>query len=245
MRSPRRRVRTAEGGRVAAPGHGDGLAGWSRLHGGLDPAGNRLVLVWVRAAQRVARVPAVARLGPDAITAAGVLAAGAAVGAAAAGGRGAAAAAFALVLLSSVLDALDGAVAVVTGRASRRGAVLDAVADRVSDLLLAGVLLALGAPVPWVAAAAALAQLHEYLRARAVGEGMAGVGALTVAERPTRVVLVALACLGAAVLPAGAPVAGWPWATTAVVAWLAVGVVGAGQLVAGVRSGLREDPPPT
>jgi CDP-diacylglycerol--glycerol-3-phosphate 3-phosphatidyltransferase len=114
------------------------------------------------------------------------------------------------------------------------GAVVDAVADRVGDLLLAAVLAVLGAPPAWCVGAAALTLLHEYLRARANAAGMRGPGAVTVAERPTRLVLVAVAGLGAGVLPGGTPWTGWDWATVSVAGWVAVGVVGLVHLGVGV-----------
>jgi hypothetical protein len=87
--------------------------------------------------------------------------------------------------------------------------------------------------------AAALVLLHEYLRSRAQAAGMEGVGALTVAERPTRLALVTVACLGAAVLPAGTPGTGWGWASVTAVGWVVVGVVGLAQLGLGVARSLR------
>jgi CDP-diacylglycerol--glycerol-3-phosphate 3-phosphatidyltransferase len=199
------------------------LAGWSALHGGLEPS--RLVAGWVRGVQWLAAARPVARVPPDVLSAAGVLAVAGALGAAAVGGRWPLLAAV-LVLLAGLLDGLDGAVALATGRARPLGAVVDAVADRVGDLLLAATLLALGAPPAWCAAAAGLVLLHEYLRARAQAAGMPGVGAVTVAERPTRLALVAVACLGAGALPGGTPLTGWDWAGVCAAAWVVVGVVG-------------------
>ena len=49
---------------------------------------------------------------------------------------------------------------------------------------------------------------------------------MTVAERPTRLVLVAVACLGAGTLPGGTPLTGWDWATVCAVGWVVVGAVG-------------------
>lgn len=210
---------------------GSGLSGWSALHGGVRPSA--VVRGWLRGVQRVAAVPAVSRVSPDAISATGVLVAAGALGAALAGGAWALLAAL-LVVLTGVLDGLDGAVALHTGRARPLGAVVDAVADRLGDLLLAGVLAALGAPLPATLAAVALVFLHEYLRARAQAAGMPGVGAVTVAERPTRIVLVAVAGLGAGTLPAGTPFTGWDWATVSAVAWVAVGAVGLAHLATGV-----------
>jgi CDP-diacylglycerol--glycerol-3-phosphate 3-phosphatidyltransferase len=214
-----------------------GERGWSALHGGIEPSG--VVRCWLRGVQRVARLGPVARVPPDVLSVAGVAAAGAAVAVAAAGGRWPLPAA-ALVLLTGVLDGLDGAVALRTGRARPLGAVVDAVADRVGDLLLVATLAVLGAPPAWCVAAGALALLHEYLRARANGAGMPGAGAVTVAERPTRLVIVAVACLGAGTWQAGTPLTGWGWGTVCVALWLAAGVVGFVHLCVGV---VRTTPP--
>jgi CDP-diacylglycerol--glycerol-3-phosphate 3-phosphatidyltransferase len=184
----------------------------------------------------------VRRVPPDALSVAGVLVAGAATAVAASGGRWPLAAAT-LVLLAGVLDGLDGAVALHTGRARPLGAVVDAVADRAGDLLLVATLAVLGAPPAWCVAAGALTLLHEYLRARANAAGMPGVGAVTVAERPTRLIIVALACLGAGLRPHDLPVTGWNRGTVFVVVWLAVGVVGFVHLcIAVVRTTPRRFP---
>ena len=187
--------------------------GWSALHGGLTPSAP--VRVWLRAVQGLAAVGPIGRIPPDALSAAGVVAA-------------------ALILLVGVLDGLDGAVALRSGRARPLGAVVDALADRLGDLLIAATLAVLGAPMPWCVAAAVLTLLHEYLRARAGAAGMPGAGAVTVAERPTRLALVAVAALGAAVLPGGTPGTGWNWGTVSAVGWVAVGAVGFVHLWVGV-----------
>ena len=213
------------------PGPAADERGWSALHGGLSPSA--LVRVWLQGVQRLARAGPVGRLSPDVLSLAGVVAAGGAVAVAAVGGRWPLAAAT-LVLLAGVLDGLDGAVALHTGRARPLGAVVDAVADRVGDLLLVATLAVLGAPPAWCVAAGALTLLHEYLRARAGAAGMPGVGAVTVAERPTRLAVVAVACLGAGTWPAGTPLTGWSWGTVSVALWLVVGVVGFVHLGVGV-----------
>jgi archaetidylinositol phosphate synthase len=205
--------------------------GWSAVHGGLAPSAP--VRLWLRGVQRLAVTRPVVRVPPDVLSAVGVAVAAAALGVAALGGRWPLLAAL-LVVLVGVLDGLDGAVALATGRARPLGAVVDAVADRAGDLLLAGTLLVLGAPPAWCAAAVAVAFLHEYLRARANAAGMPGVGAVTVAERPTRLVLVAVAALGTATLPGGTPLTGWGWATVCAVGWVVVGAVGFAQLAVGV-----------
>ena len=204
----------------------DGTAGWSALHGGVRPS--VLVRVWLRLVQWLAAGP-VGQVPPDLLSMAGVLAAGAAVPVAAAGGRWPLAAAV-LLVAAGLLDGLDGAVALRTGRARPLGAIVDAVSDRLGDLLMVAVLVVLGAPLPVGVAVAALVLLHEYVRARAQSVGMPGVGAVTIAERPTRVIVVAVAAVGAGVAPGGTPVTGWGWATVCAIGWGVVGVVGLVQL---------------
>ncbi|WP_264060274.1 CDP-alcohol phosphatidyltransferase family protein, partial [Mycolicibacterium psychrotolerans] len=149
-----------------------------------------------------------------------------------------------LVLLAGILDGLDGAVALRTGRARPLGAVVDSVADRIGDLLLGATLYALGAPAAWVLAAVALVLLLEYLRARAQAVGMPGVGCVTVAERPTRLIVVGLAAGGAAAFPEGVPPLGWSWAGMFTIVWTAVGLVGLAQLLRGVRRSMPASFPP-
>lgn len=214
-------------------------AGWSALHGGVQPS--LLVRGWLRLIRALAAGP-VLRIPPDVLSAAGVLAL-AGAWAAVTGPRWPALTVL-LVLVAGVLDGLDGAVALRTGRARPLGAVVDAVADRLGDLVLGAVLVALGAPLPWVLAALALVLLMEYLRARAQAVGMPGVGTVTVAERPTRLIVVGVAAAGTAVLPAGVPLFGWGWATTLAVTWTVVGVVGLAQLLLGVRRTIPPEFPP-
>lgn len=211
---------------------GDRYEGWSAQHGDLEPS--RLVRGWLRGVQALARGP-LRRVPPDALSALGVVTGAGAVAVAVAGVP---AAAVVLVVLTGVLDGLDGAVALATGRARPLGAVVDAMADRLTDLALAGVLLALGGTPALVVAWAALVLLHEYLRARANAAGMHGPGAVTPAERPTRIALVAVCALGAALAPAGTPVTGWGWGDVGAIGGLAVGAAGLVQLAVAVARGL-------
>lgn len=203
---------------------------WSSLHDGVKPSAP--VRGWLRMMRALAAGP-VLRLPPDLLSATGVLALLGAWGAVI--GPGWPALAVPLIAAAGVLDGLDGAVALRTGRARPLGAVVDAVADRLGDLLLGAVLLALGAEPRWVAAALVLVFLHEYVRSRAQAVGMSGVGAVTVAERPTRLIVVAMAAGGAAVFPSGPPALGWSWGTTFAITWTVVGCVGLVQLLIGVR----------
>lgn len=214
-------------------------AGWSQLHGGVQPS--PVVRGWLRMVRVLASGP-IARIPPDVLSVAGVVALAAAWAAVA--GLGRPVAVVPLVLLAGVLDGLDGAVALRTGRARPLGAVVDSVADRIGDLLLGATLYALGAPTAWVLAAVALVMLLEYLRARAQAVGMPGVGCVTVAERPTRLIVVGLAAGGAAAFPAGVPPLGWSWGALFTIVWTALGCVGLAQLLRGVRRSMPASFPP-
>lgn len=219
-------------------GGGADNEGWSSLHGGVQPS--PLVRGWLRLIRLLASGP-ILRIPPDALSLAGVLVLAAAWAAVAA--LGWPALSVPLIVLAGVLDGLDGAVALRTGRARPLGAVVDSVADRLGDLLLGAVLLALGASPGWVVAALVLVFVLEYVRARAQAVGMPGVGTVSVAERPTRLIVVAVAAAGAAVFSGGVPLLGWGWGDTLAVMWTVVGVVGLGQLLLGVRRAIPPDFP--
>ena len=191
---------------------------WSRLHHGLDPGAVPFVRTWLRAMWWLARPLAALRVPPLAVTVLGaVLALDALLLAASLP-----AVALVSVLLAVACDGLDGAVALLTGRASRFGAVADKAADRVADSALALVIWRCGAPLGLAVAAGALSLLHE------VARGVPGAGRearLTVAERPTRAVCTLLACLCAAISAAA-----WP-ATVCAAVWAGLAVVGLAQLV--------------
>jgi CDP-diacylglycerol--glycerol-3-phosphate 3-phosphatidyltransferase len=206
------------------------LAAWARWHGGTEPAGSRLVRGWLSAAYALARP--LAGVPPLAATALGLAVAAAAVVPALAGGGWLVAAGL-LVGLSGLLDSLDGALAIATGRASRRGFVLDSAVDRLTEAAYAAALWVAGAP-GWLAAVfGALCWLPDYLRARAGQAGVTETGAISVWERPTRVVMTGFTLGGAGVL-AGAGVA-----SSVVVAGTAagavLGVVAVGQLGLSLR----------
>jgi CDP-diacylglycerol--glycerol-3-phosphate 3-phosphatidyltransferase len=208
---------------------------WSALHGGFDPdQTSPVVRGWIRIAYRAGTVLGRLGVSPTAVTLVG-LALCVAVPFAASGGPAGLIGAALLVLAAGFADAFDGAVAVVTGRAGRAGFVIDSVADRVGELAWLAAFWVAGAPGWLVVAGGAVSWLHEYLRARAAVAGMADIGVVTVGERPTRV-SVAISGL----LVGG--VAGFvhsEWATAVVVlaaaAWLALAVIGLGQLIVAVR----------
>jgi len=206
------------------------FARWSALHGGYDPRTSRLTGGWLSMTYVVARPFIAARVAPDVITLGGALLAGVAVWFAALGGRWVLAAA-AVIVLSAIFDNVDGAVAVMTDRASRWGYVLDSLVDRVSDCLFLLALWFVGAPVWACVVGGVLMFVLEYARARAGSAGMSEVGVITVWERPTRVIVTTMFLLGAGLFVAQAG----GWATAGALAWVGLGVVGLCQLLALLR----------
>ncbi|WP_375493738.1 CDP-alcohol phosphatidyltransferase family protein [uncultured Jatrophihabitans sp.] len=129
---------------------------------------------------------------PTAVTAAGVTSATLAVGVA----RSSPVAAGAAVLLAAVCDGLDGATAVVADRATRSGALADAVADRYCDATFAAVMWRCGVPPRLAAGCGALAWAVDGVRrVRRIP------WRITVAERPTFTICALLACAADAAAP--------------------------------------------
>ncbi|WP_231486410.1 CDP-alcohol phosphatidyltransferase family protein [Candidatus Blastococcus massiliensis] len=201
---------------------------------------------WLTLAHTLARP--LAGLPPVVATAAGLAVAAAAVGPAAAGGAWLVAAGL-LVGLSGLLDSLDGALAIGTGRASQRGYVLDSVVDRLTEAAYAAALWVAGAPGWLVVLFGALCWLPDYLRARAGQAGVDRTGPISLWERPTRVLMAGFTLGGAGVV-SGLEVAGVDGAVLTVTCGAAVGAllgaVGTAQLWLWLRSELtgpgRADP---
>ncbi len=205
---------------------------WSALHGGYDPrTGSAFLRGWLRLVDAPARPLARAGVHPDVLTWS-ALVPGALVVLLA---EDLPLLAALLVVLSGLVDSLDGAVAVLTGRVSRWGSVLDSAVDRAVDALWLVALVVLGAPA-WLAAAAGLAVVElEYVRARSGSAGGDDVGVVTAAERPTRVIVVTAALLAAGAVPSRAAEAGTAGAAV-LLAMTAVGVVQVGRAL---RRGLQ------
>ena len=101
-----------------------------------------------------------------------------------------------LVLASGFFDIVDGQVARVAGRASRRGAFLDSVFDKVAEVAIFGGILAGGLADAWlVFLAASLSLLVSYSRSRAESLGVQ-LGGTGIGERAER--LLVLAAVGMA-----------------------------------------------
>jgi len=187
----------------------DLIEAWSALHRGLRPS--PLVRRWLTLMWTLARPLAEARVPPAAITAAGVLLA---VDAPLLAAR-LPLVALVLVLAAALCDGLDGAVALLQARTTRAGAVADTIADRIADTAFALVIWQAGAPLWLALVAAALSVGLELARRRPL---------ITVAERPTRVICTALACVSAAISDAA-----WPPTVCAAV-WVAAALVAFVQL---------------
>lgn len=169
---------------------------WERAHAPV-PA-SAIVRRWLSLcfplAWRMRAVP------PSTVTVACLLLAAAVPGLCVLGGPGPIVAAV-IVVAAGIGDNIDGAVAAISGRSSRFGAVLDSVTDRCADTAFFLALWVLGAPGLLVGLLAGSSALAEYVRARSAGLGI-GVATVTVWERPSRVITVVFLLLGAGVLPA-------------------------------------------
>jgi CDP-diacylglycerol--glycerol-3-phosphate 3-phosphatidyltransferase len=209
------------------------VAAWSRLHGGFDPAAaSPVVRGWVLIAYRMGSWLGSKRVRPSAVTTAGLIVSLAVPAVVPLGVPGMLLGAL-LVLVAAFADGIDGAVAVVTGRATRLGYVYDSVADRLGELAWLVAFGLAGAPVWLVVAAGAISWLHEYARARATAAGMREIGVVTVAERPTRVLVTIFGLLVGALLPVAV--------TVAAAVWAALALVGLTQLAVAIRRELGGD----
>jgi phosphatidylglycerophosphate synthase len=189
---------------------------WSALHHDIDPASMPLLGRWLRCMWAGGRLLARAGVPPTAVTMTGVACAAGAV--ALSGTRPAAAGG--AVVVTALCDGLDGATAVAGGRATRSGAVADAIADRMCDGAFAAVLWRRGVPGWAAATAAAFAWGVDTLRrVRRVP------AKVTVAERPTFTICAALACASASFARGR-----WPARLSAAV-WIVAGAVGTAQLL--------------
>jgi phosphatidylglycerophosphate synthase len=208
------------------PDHAGYRRRWSALHGGYDPASSKAVDGWLTLMEAAARPLARRRVSPNALTAAGVVVAGAALGPAAAGGRWPLISA-AAVIGSVFADGLDGSVAVLTDQASPWGHLLDSLADRLSDAAHLASLQLAGAPRSVVQGAAAAVIALEYSRARAAATGLSDIGLVTLGERPMRNIATCAGLALAGLRPANARAA----ATLAAIAVGGLAAVGTGQFL--------------
>ncbi|MEX2291927.1 MAG: CDP-alcohol phosphatidyltransferase family protein [Mycobacteriales bacterium] len=164
---------------------------WAVLHGGYDPrTGNPWLRGWLTMVYTVARPLARRGISPDVLTISSIWLAGAVFLPLELGGRWAILAGWVLVV-SGLFDTLDGCVAALENRTSRWGYVLDSAVDRVNDVVYLVAVVSVGAPPGLAVACGFLFFFLEYVRARAGNAGGGDVGRITVAERPSRVIVLA------------------------------------------------------
>ncbi len=172
------------------------LRDWADLHLTTPPTG--FVGGWLRTMAAIARPLARAGVSPNAVTVAACVVGIATIPLAMIDGWVGPAAACMAVIVSGLLDALDGAVAVQSGRTTSVGFLLDSALDRLSDAALPAAL-AIVAGSTTTAAILAVASVAatwwlEYIRARGSLAAPPDVKppdrqVVTPGERPTRMIL--------------------------------------------------------
>jgi CDP-diacylglycerol--glycerol-3-phosphate 3-phosphatidyltransferase len=154
------------------------FAKWSALHGNAEIKG--IVRAWLKISFTSAKFVSVLRLTPNFLTLLGI------VFAIAMAANPLSLWTIPLLVLSLYADGIDGSVAIYQNRESQFGAVLDSVADRISEALWFYVAYRIGAPVWLVLVTYVIATTQEYARARLGSLGINAVGVVTPAERPVR-----------------------------------------------------------
>jgi archaetidylinositol phosphate synthase len=104
-----------------------------------------------------------------------------------------------LLVASLICDGIDGSLAIITGKASKWGAALDSILDRITEVFWALAFISIGADERLVITALILASAQEYLRARAGGLGLTEVGVVSVSERPVRASILFVALIAFAI----------------------------------------------
>jgi phosphatidylglycerophosphate synthase len=97
-----------------------------------------------------------------------------------------------LVIVALILDGIDGRVAIERKMESKLGSLIDSISDRVSEFIWALALYMAGLNGFLISIFICCAWVQEYLRARAGGLGYRKIGLVTISERPTRAIFIAL-----------------------------------------------------
>ena len=160
------------------------FATWSTLH--LDAQIKGIVKGWLSISYVIARGLSALRITPNVLTLLGVL-------------SGVALLFYPVsilglifLVLSLICDGVDGSVAIVSGKVSKFGATLDAIADRITEALWFFALYQWGIAPEICLALFALALTQEYARARMASLGFEQIGVVTIAERPVRASAIAI-----------------------------------------------------
>ena len=160
---------------------------WSALHGGAEIKG--IVKTWLAISYSSAKVLSALRVSPNFLTLLGL------VFAIAMAVNPLSLWTIPLLVLSLYADGIDGSVAIYQNRSSSFGAILDSVADRISEALWFYVAYRIGAPAWIVLVTYVIASTQEYARARLGGLGIDDVGVVTPAERPVRASFIFIALI--------------------------------------------------
>ena len=169
----------------------DFFAKWSALHGNAEIKG--IVKAWLKISFASAKFLSRLRLTPNLLTLLGI------VFAVAMAVNPLSLWAIPLLVLSLYADGIDGSVAIYQNRESQFGAILDSVADRISEALWFYVAYRIGAPAWVVLLTYVTASTQEYARARLGGLGISEVGVVTPAERPVRASFIFIALVAYAI----------------------------------------------
>jgi len=203
------------------------LLSWSRLHS--QAKASAIVRMWLRAAFWCSS-PFI-RFGPNAVTFFGALVMLLTIPLA---HTRPICAAVAMPLIG-LIDNIDGIVAVRSQRVSRYGAFLDSVVDRLVDIACVGLIISFGAPITLAILAVMTTLLLEYIRARASSLGATDVGVISIAEKPTRVILTFMTLLCIALFPFDQEVV----STISIITWSTVGMIGIFQVWPAMRRQLQ------
>ena len=169
----------------------DFFAKWSALHGNAEIKG--IVKAWLNISYGSARFMSALRITPNLLTLLGI------VFAIAMAVNPLSLWTIPLLVLSLYADGIDGSVAIYQNRESQFGAILDSVADRISEALWFYVAYRVGAPAWIVLLTYVVASTQEYARARLGGLGVSEVGVVTPAERPVRASFIFIALVAYAI----------------------------------------------
>jgi archaetidylinositol phosphate synthase len=169
----------------------DFFAKWSALHGNAEIKG--VVRTWLKISFASAKFVSALRLTPNLLTLLGI------VFAVAMAINPLSLWTIPLLVLSLYADGIDGSLAIYQNRATYFGAVLDSVADRISEALWFYVAYRIGTPAWLVLLLFVIASTQEYARARLGGLGVRDVGVVTPAERPVRASFIFIALIAYAI----------------------------------------------
>jgi CDP-diacylglycerol--glycerol-3-phosphate 3-phosphatidyltransferase len=167
------------------------FAKWSALHGNAEIKG--IVKAWLGISYGSARFMSALRITPNLLTLLGI------IFAIAMAVNPLSLWTIPLLVLSLYADGIDGSVAIYQNRESQFGAILDSVADRISEALWFYVAYRIGAPAWLVLFSYVIASTQEYARARLGGLGVSEVGVVTPAERPVRASFIFIALVAYAI----------------------------------------------